>query len=120
LIRSDETFVDLSRLFVDAVLLLLGVVAPLLAEDEAVDVAVASISRMQLIKSTNSARYLIDFIVLCHSMVRGMENFLSWLLFHFQSLAAFHSFFSLFSHKPHNDALHFGIWRYSSARFSFE
>jgi hypothetical protein len=109
---------------VDAValpmLLLLDSVAPLLAEDEAVDDAEASINRMQLIKSTNSARYLIDFIVLCHPMVRGMENFLlSRLLFHFQSLAAFH-YFSPFSHKPHNDALHFGIWRCSSARFSFE
>jgi hypothetical protein len=104
---------------------LLAAVAPLSAEDEDVDgggwfVVVASINRMQLIKSTNNARYLIDFIVLSHPML-GMEIFLSSQLFqlHFQSLAAFH-YFSLFSHQPHNDALHFGIWRCSSARFSFE
>lgn len=103
--------------------LLAAVVAPLtLAEDEdgvaEAAVVVASISRMQLIKSTNNARHLIDFIVLSHPMVMGMEILLALLLLqlHFQ---AFH-YFSPFSHKPHNDALHFGIWRCSSARFSFE
>lgn len=106
LIRSDETFVDLSRSTVDVVvdannedpLPMTGELLVLTTLDKN-DVVEASIS---ISRTNNNTRYAIDFIVFSHPIV-GMEiQFLR-----FQALA-FHSY-SIFSHNFHNDALHFGV-----------
>jgi hypothetical protein len=116
LIRSDETFVDLSRIAdvavvggallpISAVELFAVVVAtpPSVGEDDA-----ASIERkLQLINNTNNTRYLIDFIVFSHPIV-GMEICLQLC---FRALRLAFHYFSNFSHNFHNDddALHFGV-----------